>query len=228
MDSNITAKILMNLSLANKVALFLMCRGEILFPTQMELVGFDSARFCIEYMHRVATKKTLKLIERRCEIWEEFLAKFRTVNPRRTFLSVNLTFNMGETSTLHFWFNPLDDEAHLVCVERERTWEPHHNPIILDADSRRLYAYGGGGWRKDPRSLSASQMDVAALMAKGLSNRDIAEVLNVSEATVAFHKRAIFEKLGAASSGEALHILRALTVPPMESVGVLANFACAL
>lgn len=166
MDSNITAKILMNLSLANKVALFLMCRGEILFPTQMELVGFDSARFCIEYMHRVATKKTLKLIERRCEIWEEFLAKFRTVNPRRTFLSVNLTFNMGETSTLHFWFNPLDDEAHLVCVERERTWEPHH-----------------------------------------------AEVLNVSEATVAFHKRAIFEKLGAASSGEALHILRALTVP---------------
>lgn len=223
-----TARILTNLSYSNKVAIFIMHRGETFHPTRMELVGLDNDRFCMDYLHKIATHKTRNLLERRDEIWEEFHAKFPAVAARRTYLSANLTFHLDKLTALHFWFNPLDDDSHIVCVERERTWERQHCPIILDADSRSLYAFGEDGWRKDPRTLSEIQKKVAILAAKGKSNKEIARELHVSEATVAFHKHSIFEKFGVASSGAATHILQALTAPPMESIGMWANESCTL
>lgn len=223
-----TERILTNLSYSNKAAIFIVHRGEAFYPTRMELVGLDNDRFSMDYLRRVATHKTRKLLERRNEIWEEFHSKYPTVAARRTYLSANLTFNLDKLTALHFWFNPLDDDSHIVCVERERTWERHHCPIILDADSRSLYAYDDRGWRKDSRTLSPVQMKVAALLAKGKSNKEIAQELHVAEATVAYHKHSIFEKFGVASSGAATHIMQALTVPPLESSGMLANESCTL
>ena len=47
--------------------------------------------------------------------------------------------------------------------------------------------------------LSARQQQVVTLVCDGLSNRDIAEKLGVTEGTIKIHLHAIYEKLGVLS-----------------------------
>ena len=53
-------------------------------------------------------------------------------------------------------------------------------------------------------TLTAREHDVLALLADGLSNRDIAGQLSISEHTVKFHLASIFGKLGASTRTEAV------------------------
>ena len=53
-------------------------------------------------------------------------------------------------------------------------------------------------------TLTAREHDVLALLADGLSNRDIAGRLEISEHTVKFHLASIFGKLGASTRTEAV------------------------
>jgi DNA-binding CsgD family transcriptional regulator len=59
---------------------------------------------------------------------------------------------------------------------------------------------------QDPpvETLTAREHDVLALLADGLSNRDIAARLDISEHTVKFHLASIFGKLGASTRTEAV------------------------
>ena len=52
--------------------------------------------------------------------------------------------------------------------------------------------------------LTARQAQVLALMVKGLSNREIADQLALSEGTVKIHATAIFKTLGVSSRTQAL------------------------
>ena len=52
--------------------------------------------------------------------------------------------------------------------------------------------------------LSARERGVLRLVAAGLSNRQIAEALSISERTVKFHVTAIFNKLGADNRAQAV------------------------
>jgi len=52
--------------------------------------------------------------------------------------------------------------------------------------------------------LSARERGVLRLVAAGLSNRQIAEALSISERTVKFHVTAIFNKLGAENRAQAV------------------------
>ena len=54
------------------------------------------------------------------------------------------------------------------------------------------------------RTLTARQLEILGYLAKGLSNRDIASLLNISEDGVKFHLRSLFSKLGAATRTEAV------------------------
>jgi DNA-binding NarL/FixJ family response regulator len=53
-------------------------------------------------------------------------------------------------------------------------------------------------------SLSAREIEVLALMARGLANKNIADRLHISEHTVKFHVSSILAKFGAASRTEAV------------------------
>ena len=52
--------------------------------------------------------------------------------------------------------------------------------------------------------LTPRELEVLALVADGLRNREVAERLGVTEHTVKFHLAAIFGKLGASSRVEAV------------------------
>ncbi len=53
-------------------------------------------------------------------------------------------------------------------------------------------------------SLTARELEVLALVADGLPNRDIARALDISEHTVKFHLAAVFGKLGVSTRTEAV------------------------
>ena len=59
-------------------------------------------------------------------------------------------------------------------------------------------------WLADYGRWRVEHLRVLALLAQGLSNKEIAERLFVSVATVKYHVRVLFSKLGASSRAEAV------------------------
>jgi DNA-binding CsgD family transcriptional regulator len=78
--------------------------------------------------------------------------------------------------------------------------------IIIDADDVRRDTLDGGEPATDAliEPLTAREQDVLGHIATGLSNREIATVLNISEHTVKFHVSAVLGKLGVTSRAAAI------------------------
>ena len=70
-----------------------------------------------------------------------------------------------------------------------------------------------GSTSTDPCTLTEREEDVAALVSRGLTNKEVARDLFVSAKTVEYHLRGIYSKLGIASRIE-LRRLRCARQPP--------------
>lgn len=62
----------------------------------------------------------------------------------------------------------------------------------------------GYTWPGQDMGLTARESEVAAFLSQGLSNREMADALSISEHTVKSHLKAIFQKTGVASRGQAV------------------------
>lgn len=60
--------------------------------------------------------------------------------------------------------------------------------------------------REDPLHLTARELEVLGLLGKGLTNREIAGILKISERTVKFHLSSIFGKLDVENRTEAVSV----------------------
>jgi len=82
-----------------------------------------------------------------------------------------------------------------LAVEHGGLWMPPAlMQRLLNVSARR--APDAGGVAADPGRLTSRERMVAQAVARGASNREIAEQLQVSERTVKAHLTAIFDKLG--------------------------------
>jgi DNA-binding NarL/FixJ family response regulator len=76
-------------------------------------------------------------------------------------------------------------------------------PLVLDG--------GGPGRVADPKSaLTGRQLEVLRLLARGLTNREIAEVLKIAEGTVKTHVMHVYEALDVTNRTEAAMRMREL------------------
>ena len=108
------------------------------------------------------------------------------------------------------------------CVSTEFTWQAIksvmqrviNNDIITPHDSRMinesfktLFPEGASGPDEaaspPPAQLTPRQLEVLTLIKEGRSNKEIARILNMAEATVKTHCSAIFRELGVANRTQA-------------------------
>jgi DNA-binding CsgD family transcriptional regulator len=112
-----------------------------------------------------------------------------------------LPHKMGTASALHLKL--ADGEALVGMFDAERVWEKsdlvavHTLARHLNMCSRQVAITVPGEVGSDSLDvLTARQMEVARLVSDGLSNREIARVLSVSEAAVKKHLSRIFDSTG--------------------------------
>ena len=104
-----------------------------------------------------------------------------------------IVFVEGEASTfVQSGFHTVDitaSEQHIVraLLEIRQAGHPHGNHHPVEGEK--------------PQLLSARECDVLALVVKGYINKEIADMLNISLATVVFHRNNISEKLQTRSIG---------------------------
>ncbi|WDQ98645.1 LuxR C-terminal-related transcriptional regulator [Devosia sp. J2-20] len=60
-----------------------------------------------------------------------------------------------------------------------------------------------GPIESDTEKLTARELEVLSLIAKGLRNADVAQALGLAETTIATHIKAIYRKLGISTRAEA-------------------------
>lgn len=68
--------------------------------------------------------------------------------------------------------------------------------------------------RRDALGVTKRELEVLGLMADGLSNKEIADRIFVSENTVKTHSSRLFEKLGARRRTQAIHVGKASGLIP--------------
>ena len=122
-------------------------------------------------------------------IFFEHAAFFRR-HPDRTIVLVNGEMGISGIRTLN------------VCQSEEG----------VVRDIMRLHSHGHGGqgkgtpheMRRQTALLSRRETEVAALLCKGMINKEVAEALNISIATVMTHRKTIMEKLNARSIADVM------------------------
>ena len=87
----------------------------------------------------------------------------------------------------------------LIAALRVSVLDPLGNNVVVGMPRKMLEEAedGAGG------SLSARELEILLLAARGLSNRQIASSLHVAEATIKRHLANTYEKIGVGSRGEA-------------------------
>jgi DNA-binding NarL/FixJ family response regulator len=81
------------------------------------------------------------------------------------------------------------------------------------AGVKRVPARPRASTREAPAQLTRRQLEVLALLERGLSNAEIAQSLFISEKTAIHHVSAILSKLGVGTRGEAADAARELGIP---------------
>ncbi len=105
---------------------------------------------------------------------------------------------------VHGRFDPEELEQRVIAIARgEMVLSPSITPAVFDA-LRRAPGVANDESETGLGSLSAREREVLNLLARGLSNRDIAEELVITHKTVKNHLSRIYEKIGVGSRAEAI------------------------
>ncbi len=88
---------------------------------------------------------------------------------------------------------------HLIAAVRGAVFDPKGENVVVGMPRSLLEDTGEG----EGGVLSARELEILLLSARGLSNRQISRALHLSEATVKRHLANIYPKIGVSSRGEA-------------------------
>jgi DNA-binding NarL/FixJ family response regulator len=98
-----------------------------------------------------------------------------------------------------------DDRAIGHALPARHTRMRRHD-VVVDTSLGREHAPSGSPVGSTPNLLSAREREVLGMMVRGLRNKEIADLLFISDRTVKFHAQAIFRKLDVANRTEAVSV----------------------
>ncbi len=88
---------------------------------------------------------------------------------------------------------------HLVAAVRAAVLDPKSENVAVGMPQEMLEGTQGGA----DSVLSARELEILLLVARGMSNQQISDSLHLAEATVKRHLANVYEKMGVGSRGEA-------------------------
>ena len=89
---------------------------------------------------------------------------------------------------------------HLLAAIRTAVFDPKGENVVMEMPRLMLEKADG----RSDGSISARELEILLLASQGLSNRQIATKLTVSEATIKRHLANTYSKMGVHSRGEAM------------------------
>ena len=98
----------------------------------------------------------------------------------------------------------------VAAVEAAANDELQCSPRVAAALAKRVATLAGGPRGNGERRLTRREREIAALIAEGLLNKQIARRLSIEQATVKNHVHNILAKLGASRRDEVAVLLRTL------------------
>ena len=116
-------------------------------------------------------------------------------------------FSMLEAGAAGYLLKNVSGDELIHAIRAVYSGEPMIHPTILKKLISRFKTPptpAGPALSDSPQSLSEREMEVLKVAAKGMSNKDIASTLFISERTVQAHMRSIFNKLGVGGRSEAI------------------------
>jgi DNA-binding CsgD family transcriptional regulator len=101
-----------------------------------------------------------------------------------------------------------------IARRREPTREAVSREVLVPAEATALKPFAPNAANKQTIGITARELEILTLIARGFSNREIATRLFVSENTVKTHCARAFEKLGAARRTQAVQRCKELGLLP--------------
>lgn len=98
------------------------------------------------------------------------------------------------------------------AVHRALRDEPLAPPHVIATLMRRVATLSANGGRAAVEDLTSRELEIAELIEKGLSNKEIAAQLSIAVTTVKNHVHSILEKLKVQRRGEAASLVRRTSV----------------
>lgn len=106
-------------------------------------------------------------------------------------------------------------EEFISAIRRVMNGQSYLSPLIARETLTYLLYHRQGNHQ---RSISCRQSEILQLLAEGRTMKEIADMLDITPATVAFHKYNMMEKLGVTSTaGLLLYALKHHIIPAQES-----------
>jgi DNA-binding NarL/FixJ family response regulator len=182
------------------MASILASRGDV------EVVGHGPhGRDAVDLVERHKPDVVITEVEHQPKRAEEILSAMRSASPNSRIVVLTMFDNLHYVRTLsrlgiHAYVHKSSSVDELLATVSTLSRDPEGDNVVVSMPRGSLERLGDG----HESALSDRELEVLVLVARGLSNRQVATQLHISEATVKRHLANIYEKVGVGSRSDAV------------------------
>jgi DNA-binding NarL/FixJ family response regulator len=172
----------------------------------VEVVGQGPhGRDAVDLVERHKPDVVITEVEHQPKRAEEILSAMRSASPNSRIVVLTMFDNLHYVRTLsrlgiHAYVHKSSSVDELLATVSTLSRDPEGDNVVVSMPRGSLERLGDG----HESALSDRELEVLVLVARGLSNRQVATQLHISEATVKRHLANIYEKVGVGSRSDAV------------------------
>jgi DNA-binding NarL/FixJ family response regulator len=174
--------------------------------SDVEVVGQGPhGRDAVDLVERHKPDVVITQVEHHPKRAEEILSAMRSASPNSRIVVLTMFDNLHYVRTLSrlgidAYVHKSSSVGELLATVSSLSRNPEGDNVVVSMPRGSLERIGDG----HENALSDRELEVLVLVARGLSNRQVARELHISEATVKRHLANIYEKIGVGSRSDAV------------------------